>query len=247
MAESTMNHRENTMWGAKSVKALNSIKPITLREQVFEEIQRAILEKRIKPGDHIREQELTESLQVSRTPVREALVLLERDGLVEISPNRGCFVRRFDERDIREIFELRTALENLAAHLIVDRLQEHDFEYLEDLIQQQADSTARQAQTRVNQLDLEFHRYLVKLADNSRLLRSWQVTAMQYTVLFSYLDAPFLAAGKVLMLESHRAILSALRNRNAAQVAEVNWNTNAEVAQRCIQCYRLQQAQNGHE
>jgi DNA-binding GntR family transcriptional regulator len=228
------------------VKAFNSIRPITLREQVFEEIQKAIIEKRLKPGDHIRENELTESLHVSRTPVREALVLLERDGLVDISPNRGCFVREFDEQDIREIFELRAALENLAAHLIVDRLQEADFQYLEDLIQQQADSTARQAQTRVNQLDLEFHSYIVKLANNSRLQRTWQVTAMQYTVLFSYLDESFRTLGKVLMLDSHRAILEALRNRDAAQVAEVNWRTNEEVARRCIECYQTQHGQNGY-
>jgi DNA-binding GntR family transcriptional regulator len=227
-------------------KAFNSIRPITLREQVFEEIQDAILEKRLKPGDHIRENELTESLQVSRTPVREALVLLERDGLVYISPNRGCFVREFDEQDIREIFELRTALENLVARLIVDRLQEADFQYLEELIQQQADSTVKQAQTRVNQLDLEFHSHLVKIANNSRLLRTWQVIAMQYTVLFSYLDESFRASGKVLMLDSHRAILASLRNRDAGQVAEVNWRTNEEVAKHCIRCYQTQREQNGY-
>jgi hypothetical protein len=72
------------------------------------------------------------------------------------------------------------------------------------------------------------------------------VTAMQYTVLFSYLDEPFLASGKELMLESHRGILMALRNRDAARVVEVNWRTNEEVARRCIQCHRLQQERNGH-
>lgn len=228
------------------MKALNSIRPITLREQVFEEIQRAIVEKRLKPGDHIRENELTELLQVSRTPVREALVLLERDGLVYISPNRGCFVREFDEDDIREIFELRTALENLAARLIVDRLQETDLHYLEELVQQQEYSTSQRAQTQVNLLDLEFHKYMVKLAGNSRLLRTWQVNAMQYTVLFSYLDEASRASGKVLMLESHHSILAALRRRDAAEVAEVNWRTNQEVAERCIHCYQMQKAQNGH-
>jgi DNA-binding GntR family transcriptional regulator len=231
---------------ATPVKVFNSIKPIALREQVFEEIQRAILEKRLKPGDHIRENELTDALQVSRTPVREALVLLERDGLVEISPNRGCFVREFDAHDIREIFELRTALENLTAQLIVDRLQEIDFHYLEELIRQQEESIAVHALTRVGELDLEFHRYLVKLANNSRLLRSWQVIAMQYTVLFSYMDETFLAAGRTLMLESHRALLMALRKGDPAQVAEVNWRTNEDVAQRCIQCYQLQNGQNGY-
>lgn len=227
------------------MKRLNSIKPVSLRDQVFEEIQRAILEKRLSPGDHIREQELTKLLNVSRTPVREALVLLERDGLVDISPNRGCFVREFNERDIREIFELRTALESLAASLTVDRLQESDFAYLEELIQRQADSNARHAQTEVSRLDLEFHRYIVRKADNSRLLRTWQVNAMQFTVLFSYLDDSLQGADKRLMLESHRSILDALRRRDAQEVARVHQRTNQEVTQLCIRCYRVQQAQNG--
>ncbi|HXF61668.1 MAG TPA: GntR family transcriptional regulator [Caldilineaceae bacterium] len=225
---------------------LNSIKPITLRDQVFEEIQRAILEKRLKPGDHIREQELTDALQVSRTPVREALVLLERDGLVSISRNRGCFVRKFDEQDIREIFEMRTALENFAASLIIDRLQEEHFRYLEDLVVRQAESVARQEQVEVGQLDLEFHKYLVRLAGNTRLLRTWQIIAMQYTVLFSYLHEDLLRSGKQLMLDSHRALLAALRNRDLAQVSEVNRRTNAQVAAHCLECYRLQGEQNGH-
>ncbi len=231
--------------GEDVAKVLNSIRPVSLRDQVFEEIQRAILEKRLCPGDHIREQELTKLLHVSRTPVREALVLLERDGLVEISPNRGCFVRNFDETDIREIFELRTGLENLAASLIVDRLQDTDFTYLEELIQRQADSNARHDQTQVGQLDLEFHRYLVRLSANARLLRTWQVNAMQFTVLFSYLDDSLQGVDKKLMLESHRAILDALRRRDALEVARVNHRTNQEVIQLCIHCHHLQQPHNG--
>jgi DNA-binding GntR family transcriptional regulator len=229
-----------------AMNGLNSIKPVTLRDQVFEEIQRAILERRLKPGDHIREQELTHSLEVSRTPVREALVLLERDGLVYISPNRGCFVRKFNERDIREIFEMRTALENLAASLIIDRLQESDFRFLEDLIARQAELLARQERSEVGQLDLAFHKYQVCLADNSRLLRSWQVIAMQYTILFSYLHEARLTSGKQLMLESHRAILAALRNRDVAKVSEVNRRVNAQVAAYCLECYQLHEEQNGN-
>lgn len=226
-------------------RSLNSIKPVSLRDQVFDEIQRAILEKRLSPGDHIREQELTRLLQVSRTPVREALVLLERDGLVCFSPNRGCFVREFDEDDIREIFELRTGLENLAATLIVDRLQEADFAYLEELIRRQADCNARHEQIQVGLLDLEFHRYLVRLAGNARLLRTWQVNAMQFTVLFSYLDDSVYSTDKKPMLESHRAILDALRRRDAQEVSGVNRRTNQEVAQWCIRCHHLQRASNG--
>ena len=101
---------------------LQNITPVVLRDLVFDRIQLAILEKQLKQGDHIHEQELTQRLNVSRTPVREALVLLERDGLVTSLPNRGTFVRKYDEQDIQEIFTLRTALENLAAALVLPKL-----------------------------------------------------------------------------------------------------------------------------
>lgn len=240
-AESSVNRV-----GMTPVKDIRTIKPVTLRDQVFDEIQRAILEKQLKPGDHIREQELTESLQVSRTPVREALALLERDGLVTISRNRGCFVRRFDEVDIREIFEMRTALENFAASLIIDCIQAHDFDYLEQLVLRQIELVAQPDRPEVSRLDLDFHKYIVRLAGNSRILRTWQIIAMQYTLLFSYFDGELLQANKQLMLDSHHEILAALRSRDLAQVSEVNQRVNRQVAQHCIDCYRLQVQENGH-
>lgn len=93
---------------------LSQIRPISLREQVVEQVRTAIIEGRLKPNDHITEATLTSQLGVSRTPVREALILLEREGLVVESPNRGCFVRAFTEGDIRDIFSMRTTLENFA-------------------------------------------------------------------------------------------------------------------------------------
>jgi DNA-binding GntR family transcriptional regulator len=72
-----------------------AIRAVSLRDLVYEELLRAILERRLKPGDHIREQELTPLLNVSRTPLREALGLAERDGFVQYFPNRGWFVTKF--------------------------------------------------------------------------------------------------------------------------------------------------------
>src|SRR5262245_8599312 len=115
----------------------SQIHAVSLREQVVEQIRTAIIEGRLKPGDHIVEASLTQSLGVSRTPVREALILLEQDGLVVSHPYRGCFVRDFTVADIAGIFSMRTTLENFAAELIIDRLGEDDYRHLEDLIQRQ--------------------------------------------------------------------------------------------------------------
>src|SRR3954471_5557932 len=98
--------------------ALSQIRTVSLREQVVQQIRTAIIEGRIKPNDHLTEMTLTEQLGVSRTPIREALILLEREGLVIAAPNRGCFVRAFSEQDVDEVFSMRATLENLAGKLI---------------------------------------------------------------------------------------------------------------------------------
>ena len=226
------------------VNGMKSIRPVTLREQVFEEIQQAILEQRLKPGDHIREHELTKLLQVSRTPVREALVLLERDGLVEIAPNRGCFVREFDAQDIREIFAMRTALEDMAAELIVGQLGPQQLAYLEGMIaKQQAAGLTGPGSLVAGMVDLEFHKYLVTLAGNSRLLRTWQAIAIQYTIVFSYLDSVATTDGRRLAIESHQAILAALRDGDSARIGKINRIVNTQMAERCVAGYLARQAE----
>jgi DNA-binding GntR family transcriptional regulator len=91
----------------------SQIRAVSLREQVAEQIRIAIIEGRLKPNDHIVESQLTEQLGVSRTPVREALILLESESLVVSIPNRGCFVRAFSTDDVRALFSMRIVLENL--------------------------------------------------------------------------------------------------------------------------------------
>ena len=76
-------------------------------------------------------------LGVSRTPLREALGLLERDGLVQNFPNRGWFVTKFTPAEIRDIFFIRSGLENMAADLIIDRLTEAEFAELASRIEEQ--------------------------------------------------------------------------------------------------------------
>jgi DNA-binding GntR family transcriptional regulator len=224
---------------------LNAIRPVSLRDQVFDAIQNAIVEGHLRPGDHIREQELTKSLNVSRTPVREALALLDREGLVRLEPNRGWFVQEFDATDIREIFIMRTALENLAAELIVPLLDASHTTHLEMLIQQQLSAVEHHQQT--GALDLEFHRYLVETTGNSRLMRAWQAIAFQYTMIFSYLQYLALESGKQRMIQSHLAILAALKERDVAGILQINREINSETVELCIQGYHIykQKRQNG--
>ena len=94
---------------------------VTLRQQVLEVLRDAILNFQFKPGDRLIERELCEMIGVSRTSVREALRHLESEGLVQNLPNRGPIVATLTLEEAREIYEVRRALEGLAARLFAER------------------------------------------------------------------------------------------------------------------------------
>ena len=92
-----------------------------LRQTVTDALRKAILGKRLKPGERLVEEQLAVELKVSRNPVREALRVLESEGLVEISPRRGASVTQVSEEEAREMIEVRAALEGLCARLAARR------------------------------------------------------------------------------------------------------------------------------
>ncbi len=98
----------------------------SLREMAYERIRRGILGGQLSPGQPISVQRLADALQISRTPVREALAVLHAEGLVEMFPSRGTFVSRLSVEDLHHLFELREALEGMAARLAAERGSDDD-------------------------------------------------------------------------------------------------------------------------
>jgi DNA-binding GntR family transcriptional regulator len=94
---------------------------VSLRDYAYERIRAQILSGELAPGTSLSEAELATALHVSRSPVREAIQILERDGLVEVYPKRGTLVARPTAREARESFELRAAVEGMAARLAAER------------------------------------------------------------------------------------------------------------------------------
>jgi GntR family transcriptional regulator, rspAB operon transcriptional repressor len=218
-----------------TIETIAPIKPISLRDQVYAQLRLAILERRLKPGDHVREQELTKLLHVSRTPLREALGLAERDGLVQYFPNRGWFVTKFTPPEIQEIFVIRSGLENLAADLVIDHVTEDNLAELEAILQEQAQAIASgDAQWR-SKIDMAFHQRIVEFANNKRLLQMWGNIAVQCSMVFNYHTVTLPDYDHWQGIRDHTAILDALRSGNAAAVHAVNNEINQRVAGQCIE------------
>lgn len=105
---------------------------VPFAHQVAETMRDLIVRGEMKPGSRIIESTLCEQLHVSRTPLREAFKILERDGLIELSQNRGARVMSFTPAEVRNLFEVIAGLESLAAELAVTRIEEKDLAELED-------------------------------------------------------------------------------------------------------------------
>ena len=97
---------------------------LPLREVVFKTLRNAIIHGELKPGERLMEEKLAKSLEVSRTPVREAIRMLELEGLVVMLPRKGAEVARITVEDLQETLEVRMAVEDLAVRLASLRIDE---------------------------------------------------------------------------------------------------------------------------
>ena len=124
----------------KTTKRQHALEPIKLdaykplREVVSETLRQAIKDGVLKPGERLMEIQLADELGVSRTPIREAIRKLELEGFVVMVPRRGTYVADISLKDIAQVFEIRSALEELAAGLAAERITPDELEYLERIL-----------------------------------------------------------------------------------------------------------------
>lgn len=143
---------------------LDNYKP--LREMVFESLREAIILGRLRPGERLMEIQLAEEMGVSRTPVREAIRKLELEGFVVMVPRKGAYVAGVSVKDIADVFEVRSALEGLAAGLAAERITEEEMEELEKVILQ---ISGEEDILTVVKRDNEFHELIYRASRNHRL------------------------------------------------------------------------------
>jgi DNA-binding GntR family transcriptional regulator len=145
----------------------------TLVNTVVERLRESILFGRFAPGERIVEAELARELGISRGPVREALALLEKDGIIVNVPRKGKFVLGFDAKLVDEIYSLRSVLEPYAAQLIIESLTDDKRSALEDALSQIEAAADAGDVLLLAQKDIEFHNRLYELADHELLRQTW--------------------------------------------------------------------------
>lgn len=162
---------------------LSPLSRLPLREHARLAIRQAVLDGVLAQGSHIVEEELAAQLGVSRAPLREAIRLLEQEGLVMSIPRVGSFVRQLTARDLEEIWPLRVALESLAIELAIPRATDGDISSLQRCTDSMRKAALEERHQQFLESDLSFHEQLVRLAGNQRLFDSWFTIMMQFRIL----------------------------------------------------------------
>ena len=161
----------------------DGLKPLdgySLRDQIRDQVRNAILNGFVKPGDHLVESAIAEQLLVSRAPVREALSVLEREGIVVYFPRRGYFVVEFTPKDIEEIYSLRLLLEVGALQRSINQFSVTDIKQMQAMVDALGQAVEEEwGQAELANLDLSFHELICKAADNSRLFAVWNRMRIQ--------------------------------------------------------------------
>jgi len=141
----------------------------TKKDFVVEIIREAILSGDLKPGERLTQEELANRLEVSSTPVREALRQLEAEGLIVHVPYKGVRVAELSAGDVREVYMIRGVLEGLATKLAIPNLSQNELRELEELHQQMADALRKNTLEQLGDVNRQFHMTLYK-ASKSQVL-----------------------------------------------------------------------------
>ncbi len=190
-----------------------------LREHVYAGIKGAIIGGDFEPGRRLIEEKLAEDMKTSRTPVREAIQKLEKEGLIYRLPRGGFAVKGVTEEEVEEVFGLRGILEGYAGFLATERMEEDELNALEEIIAQEEACLQDLNPEEFIRLDGEFHDVLYKAAKNNRLynlLHDLRDYMYRYRVIIlRYQRKPQLA------IQDHKEMVASIRNKNAKQVEKL--------------------------
>ncbi len=196
---------------------------LPLRDVVFNTLRQAILTGELKPGERLMEIHLANRLGVSRTPIREAIRKLELEGLVTMIPRRGAEVAQITEKSLKDVLEVRRALDALSVELACDRITPEELEALGDACDAFEAATRTHDAKKIAQADVALHDIIVRATSNTRLIQLVNnLSEQMYRYRFEYIKDESTHKG---LIEEHRIIFESIKHKDkktAAQTAQLH-------------------------
>ena len=215
---------------------LNMNAYLPLRDVVFNTLREAILKGDLKPGERLMELQLASKLGVSRTPIREAIRMLEQEGLAVTTPRKGAEVAKMTLKDMEDVLEIRDALDELAVRIACQKISDEQLKQLEDMKELFEKSTQTGNVKKIAEADVTFHDVIYEATGNPKLvtlLNNLREQVYRYRV--EYIKDP---KNYPTLIAEHEAILESLKNRdvtNAVEAMHVHVANQAEAVKTVIQ------------
>jgi DNA-binding GntR family transcriptional regulator len=203
--------------------------PISLKDKAYNAIKSAILSLKLKPGDPLVESDLAQQLGISKTPVRDALLELEREGFVTKILFKGTYVTEVTLKDVREIFQLRAVLEGLAARLAAPLFSAEELKEIERILAAAEAALAEGNLALCSEQGKKLHDAIIDKADNQRLtliIRNLDDHVQRFRLLSDQISGRLNKSVK-----EHRRVLGALRQRDPAAAEQAMHNHLSSVLQ----------------
>ena len=153
------------------IKIMSEYQYMPLRDVVFHTLRRGIMQGDLKPGERLMEIKLANRLGVSRTPIREAIRMLELEGLVVMIPRKGAQVAEITEKDLKDVLEVRMGLEDLAVKFACQRITDEQLDSLYLASRKFEEAVRKEDLTELAQADVNFHELIYKATGNERLVQ----------------------------------------------------------------------------
>lgn len=180
--------------------------PKVISHEVASDIKKAIMDGYIKPGEKINETKIAKDMGISRSPVREALQELKKEGVVINIPYKGTYVNLLGKKDVEDMYIVRGLLESYAVEFLIKNKNDNIIELLRQNVKDIEKSVEKKQKKELVKNDLQFHRNLCKFTKNQQLINLWEGFQSQVEILIT-LESGFYERFDLLATE-HRDLLS---------------------------------------
>ena len=208
---------------------------LPLRDVVFQTLRGAILKGDLKPGERLMELQLASKLGVSRTPIREAIRMLEQEGLAVTIPRKGAEVAKMTEKDMEDVLEIRLSLEGLAVRLSCEKITPAALQELAVAMEDFEVKTRSGQFVEMAKADVKFHEILYKASNNPKLqqlLNNLREQMYRYRVEYLKDDSIYPR-----LIEEHQKMYDALKSKDsklAESYVERHLHNQAEAVKKII-------------
>lgn len=197
------------------------IKGNLLKDHVYRRLSDMIVNAELLPGDRITESSIAEKFGVSLTPVREALIKLNADGIIKKIPHKGFYVNQYSEREIQEIYEVFAALQTLAIELAVEKFTEEDIVAQEKLIDEMEKSCNHGDFKSYLAANHKVHDYYINKSENQFLIKTYHNICIMPIPIFYFAEKDKEIKSMRKGIQDHRGLVRCFQKKDMVGVRKI--------------------------